>query len=198
VAVIGGTASRIGGGSFANGAITASFSYAFGRMADRVAQNQSTDQRMAAAAAFNPDYAVADTEVIFWDPVGEERSSLGHVSVRIDDISYSFAQGGMDIRAFDEYRDLNTFRNGHGYVLDLSPVQETAVNNILSNYDKPYNYLPNNCTTPIQDALLQVTGFGVMPTGYRAQYYFPSSLEQAIRSSFNTDNINYYPKKVGP
>lgn len=63
----------------------------------------------------------------------------------------------------------------------------------LNSYGKVYNYLPNNCTTPIQDALLHATGFGAMGGG-RAQAYTPVDLENAIRSSFQTDNINYYPE----
>jgi RHS repeat-associated protein len=200
VAIVGGTASAAGGGKFANGAVTAAFGFAFGSIAARNESGQRDpwsygDAELQSFVDNSP--AVVDTEVIFWDPVGSGRSSLGHVSVRIDDTSYSFAQGGMDIRSFEEYRGMNTFRNGHGYVLDLSPAQESAVTNVLSSYGKQYNYLPNNCTTPIQDALLSATGWGATPSGYRSQYYLPSTLDRAIRSSFDTSNVHYYQKKEG-
>ena len=58
-AVVGGTASVLAGGKFANGAVTGAFSYAFGAAANRAAENRVTDQRMAAAAAFDPESAIA-------------------------------------------------------------------------------------------------------------------------------------------
>jgi hypothetical protein len=54
-AVIGGTASALAGGKFANGAVTGSFGYAFGSVASRTAMNR----RMANAAAFDYETAMA-------------------------------------------------------------------------------------------------------------------------------------------
>jgi hypothetical protein len=60
-AVVGGTASVLAGGKFANGAITAAFSYAFGSIAGKAAQERAMDARMQAMAAQMEDltYAVA-------------------------------------------------------------------------------------------------------------------------------------------
>ena len=136
-----------------------------------------------------------DVEVVFWAPVGYGRSSLGHVSVRINSTSYSFSQGGMDIRPFDDYRDMNSFRDGHGHVVEMERYAESAVERLLSGFNKEYNYAPNNCTTPIQDALRQTHGFGVSPMGEVApQSLTPSQMESMILSNFNVITTNLYPR----
>lgn len=58
-AIVGGTASVASGGKFGNGAITAAFSSAFGSAMSRRAQSQAMEERMAAAASFDADSALA-------------------------------------------------------------------------------------------------------------------------------------------
>lgn len=71
----------------------------------------------------------------------------------------------MDIRDFSSYKSLNSFRSGHGLVVKLTPEQLAVAVSTLKNYDKQYNYLPNNCTTPVQDALLAAAGLGIQTGG---------------------------------
>jgi len=111
---------------------------------------------------------------------------MGHVSVRVNDTSYSFNAGGMDIRSFGEYMGLNNFRSAHGLVLGLPQGADTSIVEILSNYGKPYNYAPNNCTTPISDAIYQL--FGVASGAGT-----PQALEVFLRNNFSITGYNFYP-----
>jgi len=108
-------------------------------------------------AAGNPinfvDVSGFETEVIFWDPVGYGSSSFGHVSVRIDSTAYSFGPGGMTIQDAAAYVARNNFRDGHGYILGLSPAEEAALKARLNGKFAAYNALDNNCTAPVQDGL---------------------------------------------
>lgn len=94
------------------------------------------------------------TEVIFWDPVGWGSSSFGHVSVMVDDTSYSFGPSGMYISSRESYLKRNSFRSGYGLILQsLSAEQEKTVEERLTSYDEEYNFLTNNCGDPIETIL---------------------------------------------
>jgi RHS repeat-associated protein len=139
-----------------------------------------------------------EIEVIFWEPVGVGRSSLGHVSVRSGELSYSFAQGGMDIRLFSEYRALNAFRIGTGYILDIPEADAELIAQFLRDYNQDYNYIPTNCVTPIQDALRALYGFGAPGTPTAGQrYVFPISLQHGLVENFPVRQITLYPKGGG-
>jgi len=147
----------------------------------------------------NPTAAVdssgLDLEVIFWKPVGSGRSSLGHVSVRIDDTSYSLAQEGMDVRAFKDYLALQYFRDGQGLIIDLPRDAQDRMATFLRGYNKKYDYVNVNCTTPIQDALQNETGFTapLSPTA-ADRSFIPVALEQALLNNFKIDKFNVYRK----
>jgi RHS repeat-associated protein len=98
------------------------------------------------------------TTVIIWNPVGNGESSQGHASIIINDTSYSFGPGGMKTMSANEYLERNeSFRDGLGDNLNLTPDQEQQLANYLKNYNKPYNLLiGRNCTTPIRDGLRSV------------------------------------------
>ena len=124
-----------------------------------------------------------ETEVIFWEPVGNGASSFGHVSVRIDGTSYSFGPTGMAIMPSSDYVGRNGFRDGHGYILNLSPEAEGQLRASLSASPGKYSSGGNNCTTPVQLGLwggtytylprglehhLQASGLVIGETSYQA------------------------------
>jgi RHS repeat-associated protein len=99
------------------------------------------------------------TEVIVWSPriSWEHKDGLGgHVSTRIDDLSYSWETNGMQKpKPWSEYLEYNqTFRDGRGYVLDLDAAQEWQLKgSLLSSTGElesdailnVYNLLTRNC-----------------------------------------------------
>ena len=96
-----------------------------------------------------------DVEVIYWHPVfdGEHWSSIaGHISVRINDISYSWEGDGMNIDSIDNYMNKNTWRTGEGMILNediVSKDVEEKLENYLKNLPQQtkgiYNLIDNNC-----------------------------------------------------
>ncbi len=95
-----------------------------------------------------------ETEVVHWSAVGWGSSSFGHISLGIDDVSYSFGPNGMDVKPWSKYLDAQGFRNGRGYVLSLSPAEEAQLKDYLESYpDGGYDVFSNNCGTPIQEGL---------------------------------------------
>ena len=125
------------------------------------------------------------TEVIIWQPVGHGRSSFGHVSVNINGVSYSFAPHGMDIRDFEEYIDMNSFREGVGSELSLDPCEEEYIEDYLSYYSDPYSRLTNNCIDPILDALENL-GYDL------GTNIFPVSLGESLMDSGLVEQYNFY------
>jgi hypothetical protein len=113
------------------------------------------------------------TEVIVWQPVGWGTSSFGHVSVIINDTSYSFAPGGMDIRPAREYLARNAFREGIGSELDLSPCEEQEFEEYLKIYRKSFFWPSRACVTPVQQGL-EAVGHGIGTS------MFPVSLGHAL------------------
>ena len=84
-----------------------------------------------------------EVEVIFWDPYfsNEHRSSIaGHVSVRIDDISYSWDGDGINIDSIENYLNKNTWRYAEGMILKMSPEQEQNLENYLMNLPTDLEY----------------------------------------------------------
>ena len=119
-----------------------------------------------------------DVEVIFWDPVGYGKSAFGHVSVRIDDISYSWGENGMDVSSAQNYALTNIFRDGEGFILSISENDEKELAQYLNNYAKENGkWTPiNNCTQPIQSWLNEKYGKDLSS-------YFPSSLKTDLTDS---------------
>jgi RHS repeat-associated protein len=117
------------------------------------------------------------TTVVIWNPVGYGESSQGHASIIINGISCSFGPGGMSIMPADQYLARNeSFRNGLGDNLNLTPDQEQKLANYLRNYKQGYNLLAGrNCTTPIRDGLRSV-GLNV-PTPFDFDSFIPFPLE---------------------
>lgn len=97
------------------------------------------------------------TTVVIWNPVGYGESSQGHVSVIVNDKSYSFGPNGMDIEPADQYLARNTaFRNGLGEDLNLTPDQERDFENYLKNFNGKYHATGRNCTSPTREGLKSI------------------------------------------
>lgn len=123
------------------------------------------------------------TELDFWQPAGYGESSQGHVSININGTSYSWgpdqsvanpltrmfnAPGAMDVESENDYITLhNYFRNGTGYILNLTPDQESALADYLDNWQQSppnYNLFGRNCTAPALNGL-QAVGVDVNLAG---------------------------------
>jgi RHS repeat-associated protein len=92
-----------------------------------------------------------DVEVIYWLPVidwNHMTSIAGHISVRINDISYSWEGDGMHIDSIENYLNENTYRTGEGMILDISEEEERELENYLKNLPQTkgvYDLENNNC-----------------------------------------------------
>jgi RHS repeat-associated protein len=99
------------------------------------------------------------TEVIIWNGVGRGSSAFGHVSTNINGSNYSFGPGGWD-KTFPSNADYVArnlqFRGGTGYMLNLTPAQESALAQCLGNAKAPYSSTSNNCGTSVQSCLASV------------------------------------------
>ncbi len=93
-----------------------------------------------------------DVEVIYWHPVIDEdhkESIAGHISIRINDTSYSWEGDGMNIDSIENYLNENTYyRMGEGITLNLSADKEKELKNYLESLPQEkgyYNLITNNC-----------------------------------------------------
>jgi RHS repeat-associated protein len=94
-----------------------------------------------------------ETEVIIWGGAGWGTSSLGHASTVINDTSFSFAPGGMDIRSAPRYIARQGFRWGFGLKLNLTRGQEQLLEKHFREYASEYSIPANACTNPIRTGL---------------------------------------------
>ncbi|MBO4698276.1 RHS repeat protein, partial [bacterium] len=94
-----------------------------------------------------------ETEIIYWLPVLDGKrehwtSIAGHISVRIDDTSYSWDGNGINIDSIENYLGKNNYRTGEGMILNISAEVEQELENYLKNLpheDNVYNFVDNNC-----------------------------------------------------
>jgi RHS repeat-associated protein len=136
-----------------------------------------------------------DTTVTVWHPVGFGGSSFGHVSVSINDITYSFGTAGMSILSTTDYLKKNNFRLGMAVGLNLTYKQEESLELCLSKPQGEYNTIKNNCASPIQNCL---SGLGInthsstfgIDTGNQI---FPSSLGVSLINTGLVNRIIEYP-----
>jgi uncharacterized protein RhaS with RHS repeats len=100
-------------------------------------------------------------EVIIWQPVGWGGSSFGHVSTNLNGTTYSYGPQGMSVMPTADYLSRNSFRDGVGAVLNLTPSQEASVQACLNESQGDYSSVNNNCGSPIQRCLnrLGITSF---------------------------------------
>jgi uncharacterized protein RhaS with RHS repeats len=67
------------------------------------------------------------TEVTIWHPVGWGGSSFGHVSADVNGATFSYGPHGMSTSSYSEYNTKNSFRDGMGVLIDLTPEQEAKL-----------------------------------------------------------------------
>ena len=83
------------------------------------------------------------TELIYWHPVVDwehKESIAGHISIRINDTSYSWESNGMNVDSIENYLNENTFRMGEGIILNISADKEVKLENYLKSL--PQNIPP--------------------------------------------------------
>ena len=109
------------------------------------------------------------TEVVVWNGVGMGSSAFGHVSTNVNGANYSWSPAGWDTRypSARAYNDRQReFRGGTGYVLNLTPEEERALEQCFRAHQGSYSATSNNCTTPPQNCLplrLRLLGDRMLP-----------------------------------
>lgn len=101
------------------------------------------------------------TEVLVWQPVGWGTSSFSHVSANINGTSYSYGPSGMSVEPIDAFMKRNSFREGKGLELNLSPCEEEKLAKHLNEYNYPYLWPIIQCISPIQSGLINKLGYEI-------------------------------------
>lgn len=126
-----------------------------------------------------------NTEVVYWHGVGVGESQCGHISTNINGQNFSWGPPGQWDTKYPRASDFNarqqTFRDGNGVILNLTPAQEKALAACMSGTGGKYSVTSNNCGTSVQDCLKKV---GVQ-------------FDQALRPSSIFDNLSGSPSAVG-
>jgi len=111
-----------------------------------------------------------ETEVVVWDPVyhlDQLHGAGGHVSIRVNDMSYSWETNGVQGREHVLFRDYlkdNDYRDGTGYVFQTSAEEEEKIEDFYETADdwyeanrivvlNVYNLFTRNCGQTAQLAL---------------------------------------------
>lgn len=93
-------------------------------------------------------------------------SSLGHVSTDVNGTVRSWGPGGMYAGPAADYYGKNSFRDGLGLLIPLTPDQEKKLERCLSKDHGNYSPVGNNCGSPVQDCLKELgidTGDQTLP-----------------------------------
>jgi len=125
------------------------------------------------------------TEVVYWHGVGVGESQFGHISTNINGKNFSWGPPGQWDTKYPRASDYNarqqTFRDGSGVVLNLTPDQEKALAACMSASSGEYSLSSNNCGTSVQDCLQKV---GVQ-------------FDKALRPSAIFDSLRRSPSAIG-
>ncbi|MBF5042238.1 hypothetical protein FGE12_07500 [Aggregicoccus sp. 17bor-14] len=145
-----------------------------------------------------------DTEMIIWQPVyaiEHYKSAGGHVSMRINDMSYSWETGGMKKPIpFSEYLEAQKYREGNGYILDFTPLQESQLEYTLlesTDFNEPdaifgvYNLITRNCGQ-IASRSLYRAGLSEKLPWYDVH---PNDVESWIQGQPFVIGSTYYPQR---
>ena len=109
-----------------------------------------------------------DTEFIYWLPTVSLTGTFGHISIRIDDTSYSWELNEMNITNFEEYREENVgYRLGFAVVLNISKEKENILRANLeklpqkniSRIQGGYGLFTNNCGQVALREVSKATGY---------------------------------------
>ena len=108
-----------------------------------------------------------DTEFIYWLPTVSFTGTFGHISIRIDDTSYSWELVEMSIKNFEEYRKENVgYRLGFAVVLNISKEKENILRANLEKLPQHvwstqggYRLFKNNCGQVALREVSKATGY---------------------------------------
>lgn len=130
------------------------------------------------------------TEVVYWHGVGGGGSQFGHISTNINGQNYSWTPPGQWDTKYPLASNYNarqqTFRDGSGVMLNLTPDQETALAACMSGASGSYSLSSNNCGTSVQDCLQKV---GVQFN----KALRPISIYESLRNSPSAMGNTSYP-----
>lgn len=127
-----------------------------------------------------------ETEIVIWQPVGWGQSSFGHVSTNINGTTYSYGPAGMTVTPTSDYLSRNSFRDGVGQVLNLTPEQESRLQACLAGNQGSYSSTGNNCGSPLQRCLNQ------LQLGTTFSNLLPVSLGNSLMDSGLVTQYNFY------
>lgn len=108
-----------------------------------------------------------DVQIAIWNPVGYGGSSFGHISVNVNNATYTFSHGGgMLVVDRKEYEGKNFRFRGNTtlHVLMDSRDVEFLERNLMTYRGLPYRPFSQNCTTPITKTL-NLMGIGLKRSG---------------------------------
>jgi hypothetical protein len=126
------------------------------------------------------------SEVIVLQPVGWGSSSFGHIATNINGTAYSYGPDGMSTMQTSDYLNRNSFRDGVGAELNLTPDQEARLQACMAGNQGDYGKVTNNCTSPIQRCLKDLgidLGWNMLPV----------SLGNSLMDSGLVTKYNFYP-----
>jgi hypothetical protein len=127
------------------------------------------------------------TEVYTFQPVGWGSSSFGHTAININGTVYSWGPNGLWTGPAAEYLSRNDFRSAVGAVINLTPQQETTLQDFINNYgnNNEYGTLGSNCGDPIEEGL-ESLGFDLGINLY------PVGLGEALEDAGLVTDYNFY------
>lgn len=137
-----------------------------------------------------PIDAPRKAELFVFQPVGDGKSSFGHVAIEINGLLYSWTPSGLHLTTKADYLKENDFRDGIGYPLRLTDSEADKLESYFIRYANVAHYNPAlaNCTDPIEQGL-ESLGYDVGLT------VVPAQLQQALFASelASSDRSTFYP-----
>ncbi|WP_368413228.1 hypothetical protein [Dongia sp.] len=129
-------------------------------------------------------------ELLVFQPVGDGRSSLGHVAIEINGLLYSWTPSGLHLTTKEEYLGENIFRDATGYPLRLTDDETDRLESYVLKYANTakYNPITANCTDMVEQGL-ESLGYSVGLTA------LPAQLQKALIANqlASEDRSIYYP-----
>ena len=136
------------------------------------------------------------TEVLYFEPVGSGRSSLGHTAININGTTYSFGEKGWNKTRTPGYLRRNSFRDAYGLELKLTDAQEKQLQELIEEDIKKnpkWDAPESTCSSRLKDLLEKVTGQKIGD----AKSPVPGVLNKGLLDSGLVNKVNEYPQSSG-